>query len=558
MNVNKANHFEKSGVITRKRLTRFNMPHGLHTTFDSGKLVPIYLQEVLPNDVKKLKWSGVTRLLTPKFPTMDNAKLDTFFFFVPNRLIWEHWKEFLGENNSSESPWTQPVTYTIPQTIVPLDPTLRKVGDLADYLGIPINKATSSGLSMIRVSSLPFRAVAKIWNDWFRDENYELPAYYKTNDNETLFEVDTGTSDGYIKHIECGSVCPPVNRYKDYFSSVLPAPQKGAAVRIPLGQYAPIVAGGTPAPLTISTSSAGANLATLFFSGSGTEGVVGASTGDQISGSTAGRVGVNLKMQTDLSSATAASVNALRLAFQTQKFLEESARGGTRYTELLFSMFGANAPDAVLQRSEFLGGKSFPISIQPVTNIGESSDLGTVGGMSNTVSGDYAFKKHFTEHGYIIGLACVRSDRSYSQGIQRHWFRKDKLDFYFPVFANIGEQPVYGKELFVTGSNTGAPSPGDNSAIGYQEAWAEYRFAINEASGYLRSGINESLNAWTYTDEYDSLPTIGAAWLFSQKELIDRTIVNQNKHQFIADFYFDDVSYRVLPAYSIPGLIDHG
>lgn len=546
MNVNKANHFSRAGIGTRKRLTKFAMPHGLHTTFDSGKLIPIYCQEVLPNDVKKLKWSGVTRLLTPKFPTMDNAKLDTFFFFVPNRLVWDHWKEFLGENNSSEEPWTQPVTYKVPQQQVPLfsNGNARGPSDLANYLGIPYRQFPTPGMNFMKVSAIPFRGVAKVWNDWFRDENYQLPCHIYTNETVPAWD----SSGNYITGVECGAVCPPVNRYKDYFSSCLPQPQKGAAVQLPLGDFAPLVRrpgnniplvldGGTKPGLLAVASDGTAQTASTSFTPSGT---------------------VSISYAADLSNATAASVNALRLAFATQRFLEASARGGTRYTELLLSMFGAYAPDASLQRSEFLGGKSFPLSITPVTNIGQSDNLGTVGGMSNTVSGDYAFKKHFTEHGYILGFCTVRTDRSYSQGVARHWMRQEKTDFYFPVFANIGETPVKNYEIFATGTSTGVPSTADENPFGYQEAWAEYRFAQNEATGLLRSGIPNSLNAWTYTDDYTALPVLNSAWLTYQKEIIDRTIVNQNEHQFIADFFFDDVSYRVLPAYSIPGLIDHG
>lgn len=549
MNVNKANHFSRAGISTRKRLTKFAMPHGLHTTFDSGKLIPIYCQEVLPNDVKKLKWSGVTRLLTPKFPTMDNAKLDTFFFFVPNRLVWDHWKEFLGENNSSEEPWTQSVNYTIPQMRVPLfsNGNQRTPSDLANYLGIPYRQFQQTGMNQMNVSALPFRAVAKIWNDWFRDENYQLPCHIYTD--ETVPQWNTAVGANYVAGVEMGVVCPPVNRYKDYFSSCLPQPQKGAAVELPLGDYAPLVQGkGTSLALKFDN----VNQAGLL-------GVTSAGDIQQVSGQyTITGTTPKITYAADLSNATSASVNALRLAFATQRFLEQSARGGTRYTELLLSMFGCNAPDASLQRSEFLGGKSFPLSITPVTNIGQSDALGSVGGMSNTVSGDYAFKKHFTEHGYILGFCCVRTDRSYSQGISRHWMRKEKTDFFFPVFANIGETPVKNYEIYATGTATGAPSTADDNPFGYQEAWAEYRFAQNEATGLLRSGIPNSLNAWTYTDEYTSLPVLNSAWLTSQKEIIDRTIVNQNEHQFIADFFFDDVSYRVLPAYSIPGLIDHG
>lgn len=549
MNVNKANHFSRAGIGTRKRLTKFAMPHGLHTTFDSGKLIPIYCQEVLPNDVKKLKWSGVTRLLTPKFPTMDNAKLDTFFFFVPNRLVWDHWKEFLGENNSSEEPWTQPVTYKVPQQQVPLfsNVNTRSPSDLANYMGIPYRQFSSPGMNFMKVSALPFRAVAKVWNDWFRDENYQLPCHIYTDENTPVFSLKAD----YVTGVEAGAICPPVNRYKDYFSSCLPQPQKGAAVELPLGDYAPLKAGSADdkVPFKLLGVSGGKSLLAVDTDGSVGEGTAftQAITNKSF-----------ISYVADLSNATAASVNALRLAFATQRFLEQSARGGTRYTELLLSMFGVNAPDASLQRSEFLGGKSFPLSITPVTNIGQSDNLGTVGGMSNTVSGDYAFKKHFTEHGYILGFCTVRTDRSYSQGIARHWMRQEKTDFYFPVFANIGETPVKNFEIFATGTSTGAPSTADENPFGYQEAWAEYRFAQNEATGLLRSGIPNSLNAWTYTDEYTQLPVLNSAWLTYQKEIIDRTIVNQNEHQFIADFFFDDVSYRVLPAYSIPGLIDHG
>nr|WNN13192.1 MAG: major capsid protein [Microviridae sp.] len=490
--------------------------------------------------------------MTPKFPTMDNAKLDTFFFFVPNRLVWDHWKEFLGENNSSEEPWTQPMNFKVPQMTVPLfsNGNNRTPSDLANYLGIPYRQFQQTGLNQMKVSALPFRMVAKVWNDWFRDENYQLPCHIYTDETVPQWNVTSGAN--YVTGVEMGVTCPPVNRYKDYFSSCLPQPQKGAAVELPLGEYAPLVQGkGNDVPFMLNGAETSAAI--------GVQGV-GKSVRTIQSGTSVNFSSTPLTMTyaADLSNATAASVNALRLAFATQRFLEASARGGTRYTELLLSMFGANAPDASLQRSEFLGGKSFPLSITPVTNIGQSDSLGTVGGMSNTVSGDYAFKKHFTEHGYILGFCCVRTDRSYSQGIARHWMRKEKTDFYFPVFANIGETPVKNYEIYATGSATGNPSTDDDNPFGYQEAWAEYRFAQNEATGLLRSGIPNSLNAWTYTDEYTSLPVLNSAWLTSQKEIIDRTIVNQNEHQFIADFFFDDVSYRVLPAYSIPGLIDHG
>ncbi len=556
MNVNKVNKYTSTVETTSKRLNRFYQPHGLHTTFDSGNLIPIYVKEVLPNDVRKLKWSAVTRLLTPKFPTMDNAKLDTFFFYVRNRDIWDHWQEFMGY---SKTQWTPRDTYSIPTLTIPLHsgstPGDRVVGDLADYMGIPVLK-TATSQKTIKVNALPFRAVCKIWNDYFRDENYQDELFFPTNEQSATYVRSAFFG---VNSVYNGVFCPPVNRFKDYFSSCLPAPQKGAAVQLPLGDYAPIVNGLTSDPG--STFRLGAP--TYYDVEVATYHNLVASAGQNgnaydvrylKTNANADDVSTNTELKqylrADLSKATAASVNALRLAFQSQRFLELSARGGTRYTELLQSMFGVNAPDLMLNRAEFLGGKSFPLSLTPVTNT--ANDLGAVGGMSNTVSGDYAFKKHFTEHGYIIGFCCVRTDRSYSQGLERHWFRTDKEDFFFPVFSHIGEQPVLNREIFVTGN-----SSYDDDVWGYQEAWTEYRVSFNQCSGYMRSGIDNSLNVWTYTDEYNALPSLNSAWLTYQKEIIDRTIINPNEHQFIADFYFDDILYSVVSKNSAPGLIDH-
>lgn len=552
MNVNKENQYVSTVETTMKRLNKFYQPHGLHTTFDSGKLIPIYLKEVLPNDVRKLKWSSVVRLLTPKFPTMDNAKLDTFFFYVRNRDVWDHWQEFCGY---SKTAWTPNVDYTIPQLYIPLTnggSVKRAVGDLADYMGIPVKDGNLPNL--IRVNALPFRAVCKIWNDYFRDENYQDELYYPT-DETSVYYTPYDSAQSIVNQVFKGSVCPPVNRYGDYFSLSLPSPQKGEAVKLPLGDYAPVINGTVDDPGAYfslrfnGVNHVPGNKYPLFADGNSTNTVdvlLGNTPSDDVNpGST-----TKIILRADLRNATSASVSALRIAFQTQRFLEQSARGGTRYVELLRSMFGVTCPDLMANRAEFLGGKSFPISLTPVTSL-SGSDLGNVGGMSSTVSGDYAFKKHFTEHGYIIGFACVRTDRSYSQGINRLWFRDERTDFYYPVFSHIGEQPVFVRELYVNGTST------DTTVFGYQEAWSEYRFSFNECSGYMRSGINKSLNVWTYTDEYKAPPSLNSAWLTYQKEIIDRTIINPNEHQFIADFYFDDTLYSVVSKNSAPGLIDH-
>lgn len=548
MNVNKENKYTSTVETTSRRLNKFRQPHGLHTTFDCGKLIPIYLKEVLPNDVRKLKWSSVVRLMTPKFPTMDNAKIDTFFFYVRNRDIWDDWSKFMGENSD---PWAISVEPTVPQITIPINESFRNIGDLADYLGIPPQKMSSGLTGNIDVSALPFRAVCKIWNDYFRDENYQSDLYFPRDSASIVYSKASANSD-FTNRVYNGGMCPPVNRYKDYFSSCLPAPQKGQAVQLPLGDYAPVIEApttDTPARLVVKTSGGSSvwNYASLVAKNDGSPNPVALAEAYKEPITTSSSASVYLRA--DLSNATASSVNAIRLAFQSQRFLEESARGGTRYSELLVSMFGVNAPDLMLNRAEFLGGKSFPLSLTPVTDVG--SNLGNVGGMSSTVSGDYAFKKHFNEHGYILGFACVRTDRSYSQGISPLWFRKEKTDFYFPVFSHIGEQPVLKREIYV------ADTMNRKSVFGYKEAWTEYRTSLNENTAYMRSGITKSLNVWNYADEYNDTPVLNSSWLTEQKAIIDRTITNQNEMQFVADFWFDDILYSVVSKNSNPGLIDH-
>ena len=551
MNVNKENKYVSTIESTSRRLNKFYQPHGLHTTFDSGKLIPIYLKEVLPNDVRKLKWNSVVRLLTPKFPTMDNAKLDTFFFYVRNRDIYDGWAKFMGENTD---PWAIQHEVDIPTVSIPLDEQVREKGDLADYLGIPMFRHDIANNDSVKVNALPFRAVCKIWNDYFRDENYQSALYYPTGQINASYVKPLIGSDDVTNYVYTGSVCPPINRYKDYFSSCLPAPQKGQAVQLPLGDYAPVVDGDEADPgATFQlkfTEGLGTHVMPVFYPEGGVQHPLEPDYIEYTGSVTPQSVSAHQYLRADLSSATAASINAIRLAFQSQRFLEQSARGGTRYVELLASMYGVNSPDLMLNRAQFLGGKSFPLSVTPVTDL--ASNLGNVGGMSNTVSGDYAFKKHFTEHGFIIGFAAVRTDRSYSQGIEPLWFRYKKLDYYFPVFSHIGEQPVFKREIYA-----GMGTQTRSEVFGYKEAWNEYRFSFNQCTGYMRSGIDGSLNAWTYSDDYSGAPTLNYSWLIHQKELIDRTITNPNKMQFIADFWFDDTLYSVVSKNSAPGLIDH-
>lgn len=582
MKVNNVNHYVKLPRVSDRRFTQFKIPHGLHTTFNAGKLVPIYCKEVYPNTRIKLNWRTVTRLLTPKYPTMDSAYLDVFFFFVPNVEIWEHFKEFMGENNTDY--YTQKVVYSVPQQTVPLRTfttkpangetyavPCRQIGDLADYLGVPILNKVADAQNphrSVNVSALPFRAYVKIWNDWFRDENFQEPCKLSIGGDSTTeypFWIpgqrdDDGTVSDYVLYAETGAVLCPVDKYKDYFTSLLPSPQKGDPISLPLAEgVAEVFAdnnnigGFTPKQLRLfkasgdplSTSNGTPAYLTVY-PDSGQTGI--SSSG----GNGAPDTVAYSKFVADLSNSKAVSIEQLRLAFATQRFLEMSAVGGTRYIELVSYMFGANCPDEYLHRSRFLGGKSIPLNITPITQLSGSSteSLGQVGAFSNTSGSDFAFDEKFEEHGFVMGLVCVRTAHSYSQGLPKFFMKKDKLDYYFPVFAHLGEQPVYNKEIFLQGTNS------DDEILGYQMAWDELRHTPTRSSAYLRMGAPGALEQWTYADKFDSLPVLGAAFMEETKDNIARTLsVTEYTHQFISDWFFNEEVYQILPADSTPKLI---
>lgn len=577
MKVNNVNHYVKLPRVSDRRFTQFKIPHGLHTTFNAGKLVPIYCKEVYPNTRIKLSWRTVTRLLTPKYPTMDIANLDLFFFYVPNIEIWDKWKNFMGENDSDY--WTEKVVYSVPQQKVPLRTfntkpdnsetyavPCRQIGDLADYLGVPIlNKAADSQNPHreVNVSALPFRAYVKIWNDWFRDENFQEPCKLSTGGdsiNEYPYWIpgqrdEDGTVFDYVLYAETGAALCPVDKYKDYFTSLLPQPQKGNPVSLPLADTAPLIHGGKKTQLKLlggnnNTYSNAPLLATKYSSGQNVYFSVNADNGGQNPPTTSDIIYTDY--QADLSAASAVTVEQLRLAFATQRFLELSAVGGTRYIELVSYMFGANCPDEYLHRSRFLGGKSLPLNITPITQLSGSSteSLGQVGAFSNTTDEDFAFDEKFEEHGFIMGLVCVRTTHSYSQGLPKFFMKKDKLDFYFPVFAHLGEQPVYNKEIYLQGTSE------DDEVLGYQMAWDELRHTPSRSSAYLRMGAPGALEQWTYADKFDSLPVLGAAFMEETKDNIARTLsVTEYTHQFISDWFFNEEVYQILPASSTPKLI---
>lgn len=528
------------------------------TSFNVGELVPIFVDEVLPGDTFSVDTSKVVRLQTPITPVMDNLFLDTYFFFVPSRLCWEHWKEFMGENTKSS--WVSDITYTIPQTTAPAGGW--QIGTIADYMGIP------TGVAGISVNSLPFRAYTLIVNEWFRDQNLQDPAKVSLDD-----ATDTGSNgSNYITDLELGGMPFVASKLHDYFTSALPAPQKGPDVELPLlaDGYAPVVSrsaiipSGLPdagSPVFMQVNGAGASGASYFLPGmskdsDGTWKSFNAQYFDEGSLSPEAGRWTFSNLWTYVGSGAAASINQLRLAFQTQKYFEKLARGGSRYTEMIKSMFGVTNPDYRMQRPEYLGGNRIPITISQVvqqSQTTESSPQGTVAAVSLTTDSHSDFTKSFTEHGYIIGLCVARYQHTYQQGLNRLWSRKSTLDFYFPVFANIGETPILNKEIYAQGTAE------DDEVFGYQEAWAEYRYRPNMVSSEMRSTASQSLDIWHYADEYSALPALSPDWIQEEKANVDRTLAVQStlSKQLFADLYFKMRCTRPMPVFSVPGLIDH-
>lgn len=551
MNRNTESHFSLVPHVDISR-SRFDRSASLKTSFNAGDVVPFFLDEVLPGDTFSVDTSKVVRMQTLLTPMMDNVYLDTYYFFVPNRLVWDHWKEFCGEN--TESAWIPQTEYTMPQITSPAD-TGWSVGTLADYFGIP------TGVAGLSVSALPFRAYALIMNEWFRDQNLQDPLVVPTDDS-TVAGVNTGTA---VTDVAKGGKPFIASKYHDYFTSALPSPQKGPDVTIPVAQ-----AGSYPVVALKGVDNNALNTGPLVFglfnnSSGGTvsrpysilsDPALSSSTPVSWVQSVNGAVPSNLMAVAD-GNAASATINQLRLAFQIQKFYEQQARGGSRYTEVVRSFFGVTSPDARLQRPEYLGGNRVPINVnQIVQQSGTESTgtpQGTVVGQSLTTDRHSDFTKSFTEHGLIIGVMVARYDHTYQQGLNRLWSRKDKFDFYWPVFANIGEQAIKNKEIFAQGTDK------DNEVFGYQEAWAEYRYKPNMVTGEMRSAYAQSLDVWHLADDYKQLPTLSDAWIKEDKSNLDRVlaVASSVSNQFFADIYVKNYCTRPMPMYSVPGLIDH-
>lgn len=545
MNRNTESHFSLAPHVDISR-SRFDRSASLKTSFNVGDVVPFFLEEVLPGDTFSVDTSKVVRLQTLLTPLMDNIYLDTYYFFVPNRLVWNHWKEFCGEN--TESAWIPETEYSMPQITAPADAGW-SVGTIADYFGIP------TGVKGLSVSALPFRAYALIINEWFRDQNLQDPLVVPLDDS-TVVGVNTGT---FVTDVAKGGKPFIAAKYHDYFTSCLPSPQKGPDVAIPVAsaENMPVysLTDRVPAGVTgFSDVLFGKNLSvsspSFLINNKGLAGFSEADAGNQAVSP------LNL-WAVSSGNAASATINQLRLAFQIQKYYEQLARGGSRYTEVVRSFFGVVSPDARLQRPEYLGGNRVPITINQIIQQSgtESSGTpqGTVVGQSLTTDSHSDFTKSFTEHGFVIGLMVARYDHTYQQGLARMWSRKDKFDFYWPVFANIGEQPVKNKEIFAQGTAV------DDEVFGYQEAWADYRYKPNQVTGEMRSAYTASLDVWHLADDYSALPALSDSWIREDKANVDRVlaVTSAVSNQLFADVYVKNFVTRPMPMYSIPGLIDH-
>lgn len=529
-------HFSKVPAADIPR-SRFDRSHGHKTTMDAMHIVPVYCDEVLPGDTFTMKTTAFGRFATPLKPIMDNLYLDIHYFYVPNRLVWDRWQEFMGERMDSDADFSSLV---VPKANIDLsvgltDPVFG-IPRLAPYFGIPINQGTTG--NQVQVNALPFRAYALIYNEWFRDQNIQKKYPFSKGDSDADWT---------------NQVVAFRAKRRDYFTSALPWPQAGDPVYVPLGDSAPVVTTGQN-PKIQWTGSNGAKAVSARKSATGTNAILTAQQSDGLTDSADTQWSWHTPaLQADLTTATAMTINDLRTAFQIQRLLERDARGGTRYIELILSHFGVHSDDLRLQRPELLGSGTTMVNINPVasTFANENVPQGQLAGYG-TVAGHGSFNKSFTEHGYIIGVASIRSEQNYQFGINRMWLKSTRYDYYWPALAHLGEQSIQNIEIFAKG----AQGTGDFQTWGYQERYAEYRYKPSIISGLFNSRVATSLDYWHVAQDWADLPPLNAAFLID-KPAIERVIAVPSEPHFLLDIWFSLQCSRPMPVYSVPGLIDH-
>lgn len=572
----RGHRFSDAPAMYMKR-TKFDRSHVYKTTFDSGKLIPVFVDEVLPGDTTRMSVNYFARLATPIKPIMDNIYLDWFFFFVPNRLVWEHWQNFCFEQEDPDDS----TDYVIPTVSSTGNSDNAYIGSLWDYFGLPVN--TSGNLSGI--SALPFRGVYLIYNEWFRDENLQKSVKIQKGDtNEVLNSTRAAEQPSWVfssgTNIVPGLACPPRGKRHDYFTSALPWTQKGPGVSVGLAGTASIV---DPTPGTgyllhstanqlaavssyggSASSSGGHRVArgdgSISFGRSGTTdyssiGGFAGNTGDPITMSAqSASTYLGNDSYVDLDTSSIFTINSLRTAFQMQKFYERLARGGSRYTEVLRSFFGVVSPDARLQRPEFLGSFTKMVNVNPIAQTSATNDTSPQGNLSAygvTAAKFHGFTKSFVEHGYIFGFVCARADLTYQQGINKMWLRSTVYDFYWPTFAHLGEQAIELREIYAQGSEA------DKTVFGYQERYAEYRYKPSQITGKFRSSVTGgNLDVWHLSQFFKNAPTLNEEFIVENPP-IERIIAVPSEPEFLLDIGFRYTTVRPMPMFGTPGLVDH-
>lgn len=543
MHRNQSVNLHSFAMIPRADIPRssFDMQKSLKTAINAGLIYPVFCEEVLPGDTWRMSATMFARLATPIFPFMDNLYMDVHWFFVPNRLVWDHWPNFMGEQEDPDST----IDYVIPQQETPVGGPA--FGSLHDYFGIPCAGQIDAAAADFTINALPFRGYRLIWNQWYRDENLQESA-------------DVLKGDGPDPY---GPTILPRGKRHDYFTSCLPWPEKGGVgVPLPLGDRAPVV--------PISDLQRFPNFSITGHPQVYNLGQVAANQNVQlapvgVAPISSGTLGwENTALEADLSAATAATINELRMAFQIQRLLERDARGGTRYTEVIRSHFGVVSPDARLQRPEYLGGSTVPIVVNPIPQTSATSAAGTdtpqgnLAAMGTALSAANGFSQSFVEHGYVFGLVSVRADLTYQQGLRRHWSRSTRYDFYFPVFANLGEQAVLRKEIYCTGVPGDAA---DDAVFGYQERWGEYRYLASEITGIMRSYAAQPIDQWHLSEFFATPPVLDATFIEDPTNgTLSRVLAVGEEaagQQLLLDCFFKVRAARPMPMYSVPGLIDH-